>query len=140
MSDKVTINDIKFYNAKSFIENNGNLIPIESTKDVPFDIKRIFYVFGVHDKDLRGCHAHYKTEQVLICLSGKVEVVCKDSFRESKFLLESPQQALYVPQMIWDEQIYRSEDSVLLVLSSTSYDPDDYIHDWEKFKRLKEDT
>ena len=134
------VNDVSFYNTKTVVDPTGNLCPIESSRDVPFDIKRIFYVYGVSDKDTRGQHAHYKTEQLLICLSGKVEVVCKDGLKESRFLLESPQQALYIPEMIWDEQVYRTEDSVLLVLSSTLYDPSDYIHDWDQFKRLKETT
>jgi len=132
-----TVNDVSFYNTKTVVDPTGNLCPIEGSKDVPFDIKRVFYVYGVNDKDTRGQHAHYKTQQLLICLSGKVEVVCKDGLKESRFLLESPQQALYIPEMIWDEQVYRTSDSVLVVLSSTSYDPSDYIHDWDQFKRLK---
>ena len=132
-----TIDDVKFYNTKTVVDQDGNLCPIESGSDVPFDIKRIFYVYGVRDEKLRGNHAHYKTQQVLICLSGKVEVICKDESKTVRYLLESPQQALYIPEMIWDEQIYRTESSVLLVLSNTLYNPSDYIHDFEQFKRLR---
>jgi dTDP-4-dehydrorhamnose 3,5-epimerase-like enzyme len=134
---EISVDDVKFYNNKAIVDKNGNLVPLESSRDVPFDIKRVFYVYGVYDEKPRGEHAHYKTQQVLICLSGKVEVVCKDGEREYRYLLESPQQALFIPEMIWDEQVYRSESSVLLVLSNTHYDPADYIHDFDQFKKIR---
>ena len=128
--------DLKLFNLRNFIEPDGNLVPIESSHDVPFPIRRIFYVYGVKNQDDRGKHAHYKTKQVLICVHGKVEVLVNDGEKEKKYLLESPQQALYIPEMIWDEQVYLTEDTVLLVLSNMKYDPNDYIHDFEKFKNL----
>ncbi len=134
---QITINDVKFFNTRTMVEPDGNLVPIESNYDVPFHIKRIFYVYGVKNQDDRGKHAHYKTKQVLICLNGKVEVLVNDGVKEKKYLLESPQQALYIPEMIWDEQIYHSEDTVLLVLSNMKYEPNDYINDFDTFKNLK---
>ena len=71
----MTINDVKLLNLRTFIEPDGNLVPVESKHDIPFDIKRIFYVYGVQNQDDRGKHSHYKTKQVLICLSGEVEVI-----------------------------------------------------------------
>ena len=133
---QITLDDVLFYNMRTVIENDGNLVPIESNHDCPFPIKRVFYVYGVRDEDLRGCHAHYKTKQLLICIHGKVEVSCKDGNSTRKFLLESPQQALYIPEMIWDEQTYRSEDAVLLVLSNMKYTPADYIHDYTEFTKI----
>jgi len=134
---QITINDVKFFNTRTMVEPDGNLVPIESNYDVPFHIKRIFYVYGVKNQNDRGKHAHYKTKQVLICLNGKVEVLVNDGVKEKKYLLESPQQALYIPEMIWDEQIYHSEDTVLLVLSNMKYEPNDYINDFNIFKNLK---
>jgi dTDP-4-dehydrorhamnose 3,5-epimerase-like enzyme len=134
---QITINDVKFFNTRTMVEPDGNLVPIESNYDVPFHIKRIFYVYGVKNQDDRGKHAHYKTKQVLICLIGMVEVLVNDGVKEKKYLLESPQQALYIPEMIWDEQIYLSEDTVLLVLSNMKYEPNDYINDFNTFKNLK---
>ena len=136
---QVTLDDVKFFNTRTMVEPDGNLVPIESNYDVPFPIRRMFYVYGVKDQNDRGKHAHYKTQQVLICLHGKVEVLVNDGNKEQKYLLESPQQALYIPEMIWDEQIYLTEDTVLLVISNTKYNPSDYIHDFEKFKKLKQD-
>jgi len=135
--NNTTLSDVLFYNMRTVIENDGNLVPIESNYDVPFLMKRIFYVYGVRDADIRGRHAHHKTKQLLICIHGKIEVLCDDGKDKRKYLLESPQQGLLIPEMIWDEQKYLSEDSVLLVITNTKYELNDYIHDFEEFKRLK---
>ena len=135
--NNTTLSDVLFYNMRTVIENDGNLVPIESNYDVPFLMKRIFYVYGVRDADIRGRHAHHKTKQLLICIHGKIEVLCDDGKNKKKYLLESPQQGLLIPEMIWDEQKYLSEDSVLLVITNTKYELNDYIHDFEEFKRLK---
>ena len=135
-----TLKDVLFYNMRTVIENNGNLVPIESNYDIPFPMKRIFHVYGVRDTDVRGQHAHYTTKQLLICVSGKIEVLCDDGENSRKYLLESPQQGLLIPEMIWDEQRYLSEDSVLLVIANTKYELDDYIHDYDKFKTLKNEN
>ena len=134
---KCLLDTILFYNMRTVIEDDGNLVPIESNFDTPFPIKRLFYVYGVRDTDVRGEHSHYKTKQLLICIHGKVEVTCKDGLGERKYLLESPQQALYIPPMVWDEQKYLSEDTVLLVLANTKYDPSDYIQDYNEFLKLR---
>ena len=133
----MTINDVKLLNLKTFIEPDGNLVPVESKHDIPFDIKRIFYVYGVQNQDDRGKHSHYKTKQILICLNGEVEVVCDDGEQRKIYRLTKPHQAIYIPEMIWDEQRYLSEDSVLLVLSNTYYDPEDYIEDYDEFIKIK---
>ena len=132
-----TLENVKFFNTRTMVEPDGNLVPIESNQDVPFSIKRVFYVYGVKNQNDRGKHAHYKTKQVLICLNGKVEVLIHDGIKKQKYLLESPQQALYIPEMIWDEQVYLTEDTVLLVLSNMKYLPEDYIHNFEEFKKMK---
>ena len=134
---QITLNVVKFFNSGTMVEPDGNLVPIESNYDVPFPIKRVFYVYGVKDQNDRGKHAHYKTKQVLICVHGKVEVLVDDGKKQQKYLLESPQQALYIPEMIWDEQVYLTEDTVLLVFSNTKYNPEDYIDDFNEFKKLK---
>ena len=132
-----TVDDVCFCNLHTVVEPNGNLTPIESGQGVlPFEINRLFYVFGVDDGSIRGCHAHYETQQVLICMNGEIEVTCKDGSREKKFLLDSPQIGLYIPAMIWDEQVYKSPDSMLLSICSTHYDRKDYIHDYEEFQSL----
>ena len=140
-----TIEDIKFYDLKDFDEENGHLVPIEQNIDIPFEIKRVFYVYGVNDKNVRGQHSHFLTQQVLICLSGKVEVTCYDGKIKKTYILDKPNKALLIPEMIWDEQIYLSEDSILLSFCSTNYDRQDYIEynkndyitDLNKFKNIR---
>ena len=134
---QITVNDIKFYNAEIHTSDNGNLVAIESSNDIPFDIERIFYVFDVHNQNDRGKHSHYKTKQVLIALCGKVTVVCDDGKERQEYILNNASEALYIPEMIWDEQIYYDKNTVLLVLSDTLYDSEDYIEDYEEFRSLK---
>lgn len=133
---QMTINGVLPHNMRTIFDSDGNITPIESNYDLPFHIKRVFYVYGVDDQQVRGKHAHFKTKQLLICLNGEIEVTCKDGLNEKKFLLGSKSQGLYIPEMIWDEQIYKQKDSLLLVLASTKYNPDDYIHNYEEFKKL----
>ena len=110
----MTINDVKLLNLRTFIEPDGNLVPVESKHDIPFDIKRIFYVYGVKNQDDRGKHSHYKTKQVLICLSGEVEVICDDGVHRKKYKLTKPHQAIYIPEMIFSH-----------LLTSSNYDKDE---------------
>ena len=135
-----TLEDVKLINLKIFIDSEGSLVPIESGLSIPFKIERVFYVFEVHDQKDRGEHSHHKTEQVLICLNGKVKVLCDDGKNRKEWVLDKPNQALYIPNLIWDEQIYLTSGSVLLVLANTNYDPSDYIEDYEEFKRLKNES
>ena len=133
-----TINDVKRFNLKFFDESDGILTPVEFHKDVPFKVKRMFYVFGVHNQNDRGKHSHYKTKQLLISINGAIDVKCDDGIGGVRtWKLDKPWKALYIPEMIWDEQIYTSSDSVLLVLANTLYDTSDYIEDYEEFRRLK---
>ena len=135
-----TLEDVKLISLKTFFEPDGKLVPIESELDIPFQIKRIFYVFGVHNQNDRGKHSHYKTKQVLICLSGEIAVKCDDGYRKNTWKLNKSNQALYIPEMIWDEQVYIDEDSVLLVLTNTHYSESDYIDAYGEFKRLKNEN
>ena len=135
-----TIDDVKRFNLKFFDESDGRLAPVEFDKDVPFEVKRMFYVFGVHNQNDRGKHSHHKTKQLLISVNGSVTVVCDDGFERKEWVLDEPYKALYIPEMIWDEQIYKDENSVLLVLANTVYNHLDYIEDYEEFKRLKSES
>jgi len=129
------ISDVKLLAFPGFA-NDGILVPVDLRKQIPFKIKRLFYIFGVNSSSIRGQHAHYNTEQILICLKGEVECICKDGLGgEVRHTLNYPTQALYIPRMIWDEQIYHSPDAILLVLTNTIYDKSDYIEDWETFVR-----
>ena len=132
-----TLDDILLIDLKAIVDPRGNLVPIEAERDIPFEIKRIFYVYGMNEQTIRGLHAHHTTQQFLICLSGSVEVTCKDGEGEKKFLLNSQKFGLFIPELIWDEVNYLYPDSTLLVLSSTTYNKKDYITDFDEFKRIR---
>ena len=136
----ITLDNVKLLELETFVDSEGSLVPIESGLSIPFKIKRVFYVFDVHDQKDRGEHSHHKTEQVHICLSGKVKVLCDDGKNTKQWVLNKPTQALYIPNLIWDEQIYLTSDSVLLVLANTNYDSSDYIESYDEFKRLKNES
>jgi dTDP-4-dehydrorhamnose 3,5-epimerase-like enzyme len=115
---------LKFMNVKN---EYGNLIPIEEMVDVPFDIKRIYYISKVPEGLSRGSHAHRKLHQVLICLNGSVKVKVKNPIEEKEFLLDDETVGLYMGPYTWREMYEFSYGSVLLVLASDFYIESDYI-------------
>lgn len=133
-----TIDDVKIFNFRSFKESDGVLVPIESGYDIPFKIERVFYVFNVNNQNDRGKHSHYKTKQILICLNGEIDVIVDDGNKRKTITINDKFTGIFIPEMIWDEQIYKTEDSLLMVLCDTHYDIEDYIEDYDTFKKLKQ--
>lgn len=136
MKKNITISDIRIIENELFLDSRGALCPIEFSK-LPIDINRMFYVYGVRDRKERGKHSHFKTNQILICLAGSCKVTCKDGKDEVEYTLSEPSKCLFIPRMIWDEQVYETDDTILLVLSDTDYDKSDYIEDWEQYIKVK---
>jgi dTDP-4-dehydrorhamnose 3,5-epimerase-like enzyme len=119
---------IKF---KDVANKYGHLTPIEGFYDVPYEIKRIFYIYGVPNGNVRGHHAHRKTYQTLICVNGSLKVRVKTPNEEEVYVLDSPDKGLMIGPMIWGEQFDYSEDAVLLVLTSDYFDENDYIRNFD---------
>lgn len=111
----------------------GNLTPIEVPGDIPFEVKRMYYIYGVGQSEVRGNHSHKKLHQVLICLNGSIDVRLENFFGEEKYTLNDPSVGLYVGPDNWREMSNFSKDSVLLVLASAPYDEKDYIRDYDEF-------
>ena len=105
----------------------GDLTPIEECADIPFDIKRVYYITKVPKDISRGFHAHRKLHQVLICLNGSVKIKVKTTKEEHEFILDNSSVGLYIGPYIWREMYDFSEGAVLLVLASDYYNEDDYI-------------
>lgn len=115
----------------------GHLVIVESNKDIPFNINRIFYIYGSDPSVIRGQHANRKTEFVLINVSGQSKVRVKDGKgNEAVFSLNRPHTGIYLPNMIWKDMYDFSEDSVLLCLPSEHYDPEEYIRNYSEFVEL----
>lgn len=135
-----TINEVKMLDFPQMGDERGHLVIIEGAQDIPFDIKRAFYIFGSDRNVVRGKHANRKSQFVLINVAGTSKVKVKDGEgNQAIFCLNRPHTGIYLPTMVWKDMYDFSEDSVLLVLSSEHYDPDEYIRGYDEFvKAVKE--
>ena len=116
----------------------GNLSFVESNKHIPFLIKRIYYLFDIPAGADRAGHAHKNLEQVLIVMSGKLDIYLDDGFNKRKITLDRPYQGLYLPSMIWRDLKNFSEGAVCTVLASDYYSESDYYRDYADFiKNIK---
>ena len=131
------MNKVKMLDFKQHGDERGHLVVVEGNTDIPFEIKRVFYIYG-SDKDvIRGQHANRKTEFVLINVAGKSKVKVKDGEgNEAIYCLNRPHTGVYLPTMVWKEMYDFSEDSVLLVLASEHYDNSEYIRDYNEFCKI----
>jgi dTDP-4-dehydrorhamnose 3,5-epimerase-like enzyme len=114
-------------------DDRGHLVVIEGMKDIPFDIKRIFYIYGTQENVIRGQHANLHTEFVLINLAGSSKVRVNNGEEERIFSLDRPHSGIYLPKMYWKDMYDFSQDSVLLCLASHPYDAAEYIRDYDEF-------
>lgn len=118
-------------------DEKGNLVVIEGNQDIPFEVKRVFYIYGSEQGHIRGNHANLKSEFVLVNVAGKSKVKIKDGRgNEIIYCLNRPKIGLYIPTMVWKEMYDFSEDSVLLCLSSEHYDDKEYIRDYDDYQAL----
>jgi len=111
----------------------GNLTFIEQTLHVPFEIRRVYYLYDVPGGESRGGHAHKTNEAFIVSASGSFDVVVRDGVEERRFFLNRPYYGLYIPAMTWRELENFSSGSVCLVLASRLYEADDYYRDYEEF-------
>ena len=113
----------------------GKLVVVEGAKDIPFEIKRVFYIYGSDNEVIRGQHANRESEFVLINVGGTSKVRIDNGHSEAVVELNKPMMGLYIPTMVWKDMYDFSEDSILLVLASTHYDGTEYIRDYEEYKK-----
>ena len=131
------MNQVKLMEFPQRGDDRGHLVIVEGKQDVPFDIKRCFYIYGSEHDVVRGQHANRRSEFVLINVAGTSKVKVKDGEgNEAIFCLNRPHTGIYLPTMVWKDMYDFSEDSVLLVLASTNYDPTEYIRDYDEFVQI----
>jgi dTDP-4-dehydrorhamnose 3,5-epimerase-like enzyme len=130
--------NVGMFKFKMHVDKYGSLVPIEATGEVPFEIKRVYYIFDVPAEIRRGFHAHKKLHQVLICIKGSVKILVKTPEEEQIFELSRPDEGLYIGPMIWREMYDFSSDAVLLVLASDHYDPADYERNYDEYLNMAE--
>ena len=114
-------------------DERGNLVIAEGNQDIPFEIKRVFYMYGSDPDIVRGQHANRESEFVLINVAGKSKVRITDGKEEFVAVLDRPMMGIYIPKMVWKDMYDFSPDSVLLVLASTHYDGGEYIRDYDTY-------
>ena len=128
------MNKVKMLEFPQKGDDRGHLVIVEGGVDIPFEIKRAFYIYGSDHDVVRGQHANRKTEFVLINVAGTSKVKVKDGEgNEAIYCLNRPHSGIYLPTMVWKDMYDFSEDSVLLVLASEHYDNTEYIRDYDAF-------
>ena len=114
-------------------DDRGSLVALESDKNIPFEIKRVYYIFDTKSGVVRGLHAHKDLSQVMVCLKGSCRVMLDNGLLKEQVVLDSPNKGLLIDSMMWREMHDFSEDCVLLVLANEHYDESDYIRDYNDF-------
>lgn len=114
-------------------DDRGSLISLEAGKNIPFDVKRVYYIFGTKSGVSRGFHAHKDLRQVAVCVAGSCRFILDDGRERAEIHLDSPDKGLLIDGLTWREMHDFSEDCVLMVLADQHYDESDYIRDYEAF-------
>lgn len=114
-------------------DHRGQLVALEEFKEIPFDIKRVYYMYDTVPGVARGFHAHRNLEQILICVHGSCKILLDNGTEREVVLLDKPNEGLYIANNIWREMFDFSSDAVLMVLASELYDEADYIRNYEEF-------
>lgn len=133
---QTTVDDCRIIDIRKYTDNRGYLSVIENSLDIPFDIKRIYYLYMVPEA-ARGAHAHKQLQQLLIATSGSVDVTMDDGRNKKTFHLDKPWKGLLVVPGLWRDLDNFSGGAVLLCLASEKYDAADYIRDYEEFLKYK---
>ena len=133
---KNTVNNAKIINFPKIIDPRGNLSVFESNKEVPFEIKRTYWIFDVPGGEIRGGNAFKKQEELIVVLSGSLDLVVFDGHEEKKFSLNRSYYGLYIPSGLWRHMENFATNTVALVVSSTIFSEKDYIRDRTKFIKM----
>jgi dTDP-4-dehydrorhamnose 3,5-epimerase-like enzyme len=128
--------EIKIIPLQAHGDDRGSLIALEEENNIPFEIKRVYYMFNTRDGVRRGLHAHRKLKQVAIAVRGSCRFVLDDGVERVEILLDNPGQGLLIDSCVWREMYDFSKDCVLMVLANSHYDESDYIRDYDDFLRI----
>ncbi|MEG0232023.1 MAG: FdtA/QdtA family cupin domain-containing protein [Hafnia sp.] len=129
--------DIKLIQLQKHGDERGQLVSLEETKNIPFPIKRVYYMFETGEDVRRGFHAHYKLRQLAIPVRGSCRIILDDGVEKIEVYLDNPAQGLAIDPMIWHEMYDFSSDCVLMVLADDFYNESDYIRNYDDFLKLK---
>lgn len=125
--------DYKIIKFQQHGDDRGQLVALENGKEIPFDTKRVYYMYDTGAGVRRGFHAHKSLQQILICTSGSCKIHLDDGFETAEITLDKPYEGLLIKNNLWREMYDFSKDAVLMVLASEMYDESDYIRNYEEF-------
>ena len=128
-----TVYDCSVIDVSKIYNEAGNITVVENGENIPFDVKRIYYLYDIPGGEVRGGHAHYDLEQVIFALSGSLRIKTDDGYRKSEYWLRNPQKGIHLKQKIWREMDSFSQGAVCMVIASHKYDEDDYIRNYKDF-------
>jgi len=130
----MTLNGAKMIDLPKTLDRRGNLSVVEEHKNIPFKIKRTYWIYDVPGGEVRGGHAYKENQEFIVALSGSFDVILDDGKERKTFSLNRSYYGLYVPKGIWRQMQNFSTNSLALVLASTKFDTSDYIYDYVLFK------
>lgn len=119
-------------------DHRGALVVAEANKNVPFDIKRVYYILDSKPDVPRGFHAHQELEQLAFCIKGSCKMIMDNGLEKQEVIISEPNKGLIIPPLVWHEMHDFSEDCVMLVFASDYYDENDYIRNYEEFRNFRE--
>lgn len=125
----------KIISLPHFLDNRGSIGVVEARKDIPFDIKRLYYLFDVPHNALRGAHAHKELQQLIICMGGSFEIELDDGVMKETVFMNNPTVGLYINNLVWRDLKNFSGGSICCVLASDYYDESDYYRSYDDFMR-----
>ena len=128
--------DVRMYQLSPHGDDRGQLVAIEAMKDLPFEVKRVYYIYDTLAGVRRGFHAHKNLQQILICVSGSCKIHLDDGCETAEVLLDNPTTGLYISNNMWREMYDFTPGAVLLVLASEYYDEADYIRNYDDFMKM----
>ena len=128
--------EVKLYTFPPHGDDRGQLVAIEENKDLPFDVKRIYYIYDTLPGVRRGFHAHRNLQQILLCVNGSCKIHLDNGFDTAEVLLDKPNVGLYISNDMWREMYDFTPGAVLLVLASEYYDEADYIRNYDDFIKM----
>lgn len=133
----MSVYDCDLIHLRKIKERSGNITPVENDEDIPFSVKRVFYLYDIPGGESRGAHSHLECHQFLVAASGAFEVLLDDGRVKRQILLNRPDIGLHIPPGIWASEINFSSGAICLVLASHLYNEADYIREYDTFKFLK---
>ena len=138
--NKISVYDCSVIELPRINNRSGNITPVINNINIPFKVKRIFYIYDIPGGEDRGAHAHKECHQFLIAASGSFEIELNDGINKRTVSLNRPYYGLHIPPGIWAAEKSFSSGSICLAMASNKYDEDDYIRDFDKFLMIKRNT